>query len=54
MTTRFLVYRSRASRSHLCVCAARDKAHALRIARRLFRLDRTAFAVAEGIFSTQE
>lgn len=46
-TWRFLVFRSRAARQHLCVCAAHDKAHALKIARCMFRLERTAFAVQE-------
>jgi len=46
-TWRFLVFRSRASRQHLCVCAAHDTAHALKIARRMFRLERTAVAVQE-------
>lgn len=45
---RFLVYRSARARNWLCVCAARDKRHALKIARRMFRLDRTAFAVQEA------
>lgn len=47
-TSRFLVYRSAASRDFLCVCAARDRRHAVAIARRLFRLDRTAYARAEA------
>ena len=42
--TRFLIYRSAAARQFLCVCAALDKRHALKIARRMFRLDRTAYA----------
>lgn len=45
---RFLVYRSAKSRQHLCVCAARDRRHALSIARQMFPLERTAFAVPEG------
>lgn len=49
MTTRFLIYRSAAARVHLCVCAARDKSHALKIARRMFRLERTAFALKEAV-----
>lgn len=44
---RYLVFRSASSANHLCVCAARDKRHAVKIARRLFRLDRTAYAVQE-------
>jgi len=46
--TRFLIYRSARARNWLCVCAARDKRHALTIARRMFQLDRTAFAVPEA------
>lgn len=45
---RFLVYRSAKSRQHLCVCAARDGRHAVRIARQMFLLERTAFAVPEA------
>lgn len=45
--TRHLVYRSESARNVLCVCAARDRRHALKIARRLFRLERTAYAVPE-------
>lgn len=45
--SRFLVYRNSKARCHLCVCAARDAGHALNIARRLFALDVTAFAVPE-------
>ena len=44
---RFLVYRSSSSPNYLCVCSARDKRHALKIARRMFRLERTATAVLE-------
>lgn len=44
---RFLIYRSEAARTFLCVCAGRDKRHALTIARRMFNLDRTAYAVVE-------
>lgn len=46
--TRFLIYRSAAARQFLCVCAARDKRRALTIARRMFRLDRTAYAMKEA------
>lgn len=46
-TRRYLVFRSREARNYLCVCAARDGGHALRIARRMFRLARTAHAVKE-------
>lgn len=45
--TRHLIYRSAKARNFLCVCAARDKKHALTIARRMFQLDRTAYAVQE-------
>ena len=50
---RFLVYRSAKSRQHLCVCAARDGRHALRIARQMFLLERTAFAVPEAMHGDQ-
>ena len=43
-TRRFKVFRSATSRDFLCICAARDKRHALKIARRMFRLERTAMA----------
>lgn len=45
---RYLVYRSAKARNHLCVCAARDRRHALRIARQMFRLERAAFAIPEN------
>jgi hypothetical protein len=45
--TRYLIYRSADAREYLCVCAARNRAHALKIARRMFRLTRTAPAVEE-------
>ena len=48
MLNRYLIYRSAASRNFLCICAARDKRHALKIARQNFRLERTAYAVAES------
>jgi hypothetical protein len=44
---RFYVYRSDKSRNYLCVCAARDKRHALQIARRMFQLSKTAWAMPE-------
>lgn len=50
---RWWVYRSATSKQHLCVCAARDGRHALKIARQMFRLDRTAHAHPEpaaGLF----
>lgn len=45
---RYLVFRSRQARTHLCVVAARDQRHALQIARRIWTLPRTAFALMEG------
>lgn len=46
---RFLVFADQSDRRYLCVCAARDKRHALKIARQTgFRLSRTAFAILEG------
>jgi hypothetical protein len=45
--TRFLVYRSAKSPNYLCVCAARDKRHALKIARGIWNLKRDAYAVTE-------
>lgn len=47
-TTRYLIYSSRKARSYLCICAARDGRHALSIARRMFTLDRTAYARPEA------
>lgn len=46
-TQRFLVFRSAKSGDFLCVCAARSRTHALKIARRMFRLERTAWAIEE-------
>lgn len=46
---RYLVYRSRDAKQFLCICAARDRRHALKIARRMFRLDRTACAEPESL-----
>lgn len=46
-TTRHLVFRSKASSTHLCVCAARDRRHAVKIARQMFRLPPTAYAIPE-------
>ena len=48
---RFLIYRTAKILQHLCVCAARDGRHALRIARQMFLLERTAFAVPEALRS---
>jgi hypothetical protein len=45
---RYLIFRSASSPQFLCVCSARDKNHALKIARNMFiSLDRRAIAVAE-------
>jgi hypothetical protein len=44
---RHLVYASRTSSSHICVCAARDRRHALQIARQTVPLQRTAYALPE-------
>ena len=44
---RYKIYRSDAAKNFLCICAARDKRHALVIARRMFQLQRTAYAVME-------
>ena len=44
---RYRIYRSRESREYLCVCAARDKRHALAIARQNFHLGRGAYAREE-------
>ena len=46
---RYLVYSSAKDKRFLCVCAARDAKHALKIARQLFTLDRTAHAVLERL-----
>lgn len=44
---RHLVYRSHNAKVHLCVVDARDRRHALKIARRTFKLDKTAYAIRE-------
>lgn len=44
---RYEVYRSQESPRWLCICAARDKAHALKIARQQHNLSRTAYAQRE-------
>ena len=46
---RFLIYRSDTAKHFLCICSARDKAHALKIARQIFFLSRTAYAVPEVV-----
>lgn len=45
--TRYLVFRTAKSPHFLCVCAARDAKHALKIARQQHRLSRDAYAVSE-------
>ena len=47
MTRRYRIYRSEKARNWLCVCAAKNEEHALVIARRMFALERTAWAVLE-------
>jgi hypothetical protein len=47
-TKRFRIYRGRNSKTYLCVVSARDKAHALEIARRTFFLGIEAFSVEES------
>lgn len=47
--TRFRVYRERDSRQFLCIAAARDAKHAIKIARQMFRLTRTAWATPERL-----
>lgn len=42
---RFKVYRSSKAHDFLCICAGRDKRHALKIARQIFTLDKTAFSL---------
>ena len=49
MTRRYLVYPTAAARQFMCVCAARDAKHALKIARRMFRLERGAYARLESV-----
>jgi hypothetical protein len=44
---RYMVFTAPSRREPLCICAARDKKHALKIARQLFALPRTAYAVEE-------
>lgn len=46
---RYQVFRSREAREFLCIAAARDARHALRIARQLFVLTRTAWARPEPV-----
>jgi hypothetical protein len=51
--TRFLVYSGRTKRTYLCVVAARDKVHALKVARQMFNLTKKAFAMEEGPMERQ-
>lgn len=44
---RYQVFRTRKSREFLCVAAARDGRHALKIARQMFALGRDAWARPE-------
>jgi len=48
---RFRVYREagQTPARFLCICAARDAKHAVRIARQHFRLTRTAWATPEPV-----
>ena len=46
---RYLIYPDDKCRQYMCVCAARDTAHALKIARQNFTLTRTARAVLERL-----
>lgn len=46
---RYRVHREARSRQFLCICAARDAKHAVRIARQHFRLTRTAWATRENL-----
>lgn len=45
--TRFLVFRRPGIGNHIGVFAARDEAHALEIARQMFDMPKTAFALKE-------
>lgn len=45
---RYRVYRTPQSANHLCICAARDAKHALKIARQMFTLPRGAYATPES------
>jgi hypothetical protein len=46
-TTRYLVYKASASRHFLCTVSARNRKHALEIAKRTFTLTKTAYARPE-------
>ncbi len=45
---RFNIYRSIKAKTFLCVCVGRDARHALKVARQMFILERTAFARRES------
>jgi hypothetical protein len=45
--SRFLVFRSKASRSHIITAMARDRRHALEIGRQVVPLTRDAYALPE-------
>lgn len=51
---RFHVYREAKDRQFLCIAAARDAKHAVRIARQMFRLTRTAWATPERMVTREE
>lgn len=44
---RYMVFRSAKAPQYLCICSARDARHALKIARRMFALERAAVAMLE-------
>jgi len=44
---RWLVFSAKTKREHMCVVAAASAKDAVRIARGIWRMDRTAFAVLE-------
>lgn len=46
--TRYRVYRTAKSPNYLCIAAARDAKHALKIARQMFTLPRDAYAAPEN------
>ena len=46
---RYLVYRTKEARTYLCVAAARSETHALKIARQVHRLSRSAYALLETV-----
>jgi len=50
---RFRVYREAKSRQCLCIAAARDSKHAVKVARQLFRLTRTAWATPEPLIAQE-